>query len=66
MATHSSTLAWKIPWAEKPGRLQAMGSRRVGWEQLTDGLFIFSERLKSFTLVVLNNVAEFVCKYKLL
>ncbi|XP_055285957.1 E3 ubiquitin-protein ligase TRIM13-like [Moschus berezovskii] len=36
------------------------------WEQLTDGLFVFSERLKSFTLVVLNNVAEFVCKYKLL
>ena len=25
MATHSSTLAWKIPWAEKPGRLQSMG-----------------------------------------
>ena len=30
MATHSSTLAWKIPWAEEPGRLQAMGSQRVG------------------------------------
>ena len=30
MATHSSTLAWKIPWAEEPGRLQSMGSRRVG------------------------------------
>ena len=30
MATHSSTLAWKIPWTEKPGRLQSMGSRRVG------------------------------------
>ena len=29
MATHSSTLAWKIPWAEEPGRLQSMGSRRV-------------------------------------
>ena len=29
MATHSSTLAWKIPWTEKPGRLQSMGSRRV-------------------------------------
>ena len=28
MAPHSSTLAWKIPWAEKPGRLQSMGSRR--------------------------------------
>ena len=30
MATHSSTLAWKIPWMEKPGRLQFMGSQRVG------------------------------------
>ena len=30
MATHSSTLAWKITWTEEPGRLQSMGSRRVG------------------------------------
>ena len=30
MATHSSTLAWKIPWMEKPGRLQSMGLQRVG------------------------------------
>ena len=30
MATHSSTLAWKIPQAEEPGRLQAMGSQRIG------------------------------------
>ena len=29
MATHSSTLAWRIPWTEKPGRLQSMGSHRV-------------------------------------
>ena len=29
MATHSSILAWKIPWAEEPGRLQSMGSQRV-------------------------------------
>ena len=29
MATHSSTLAWKIPWMEKPHRLQSMGSQRV-------------------------------------
>ena len=28
MATHSSILAWKTPWTEKPGRLQSMGSRR--------------------------------------
>ena len=30
MATHSSTLAWKIPWTEEPGRLQSMWSQRVG------------------------------------
>ena len=30
MATHSSTLAWQIPWTEEPGRLQPMGSQRVG------------------------------------
>ena len=30
MATHSSTLAWRIPWREQPGRLQSMGSKRVG------------------------------------
>ena len=29
MAVHSSTLAWKIPWTEEPGRLQSMGSQRV-------------------------------------
>ena len=30
MAAHPSTLAWKIPWTEEPGRLQSMGSRRIG------------------------------------
>ena len=30
MATHSSTLAWKIPWMEEPGGLQSMGLQRVG------------------------------------
>ena len=30
MATHSSTLAWRIPWTEEPGRLQSMGLQRVG------------------------------------
>ena len=29
MANHSSTIAWKIPWTEEPGRLQSMGSQRV-------------------------------------
>ena len=32
MGTHSSTLAWKIPWTKEPGMLQSMGSLRVGHE----------------------------------
>ena len=35
MATHSSILAWKIPWTENPGRLQSMGSQRVGHDWAT-------------------------------
>ena len=38
MATHSSTLAWKIPWTEEPDRLQSMGS--LSWTQLSDFTFI--------------------------
>ena len=42
MATHSSTLAWKIPWMEEPGRLQSMGSLRVGHDLATSlSLFTF-------------------------
>ena len=40
--THSSTLAWKIPWTEEPGGLQSMGSQRVGHDQATSlSLFTF-------------------------
>ena len=39
MATHSSTLAWKIPWTEEPGRLQSMGSQSR--TQLSDFTFTF-------------------------
>ena len=39
MAPHSSTLAWKIPWAEEPGRLQSMGLQSQ--TQLSDFTFIF-------------------------
>ena len=35
MATHSSTLAWRIPWREEPGRLQSLGSQRVGHDWTT-------------------------------
>ena len=36
MATYSSILAWRIPWTEEPGRLQSMGSQRVGHNWVTD------------------------------
>ena len=36
MATHSSILAWRIPWTEQPGGLWAMGLQRVGYDQTTD------------------------------
>ena len=43
MAPHSSTLAWKIPWAEEPGRLQSMGSLGVGHDWATSlSLFTFT------------------------
>ena len=41
MATLSSTLAWKIPWMEEPGRLQSMGSQRVGHD-LAASLSLFT------------------------
>src|SRR5574337_449816 len=42
MAPHSSTLAWKTPWMEEPGRLQSMGSLRVGHDRVTSfSLFTF-------------------------
>jgi len=42
MAPHSSTLAWRIPWMEEPGRLQSMGSLRVGYDWATSlSLFTF-------------------------
>ena len=42
MAPHSNTLAWKIPWTEEPGRLQPMGSPRVGHDWVTSlSLFTF-------------------------
>ena len=40
MAAHSSTLAWKIPWTEEPGRLQSMGSQRVRHDWATTCLMV--------------------------
>ena len=43
MTPHSSTLAWKIPWTEEPGRLQSMGS--LSWTRLSDFTFTFTKQL---------------------
>ena len=43
MATHSSTLAWKIPWIEEPGRLQSMGSKRVRHDWATSLYSLWSQ-----------------------
>ena len=49
MAPHSSTLAWKIPWTEEPGRLQSMGSRRVGHHWATSlSLFSFMHQRRKW------------------
>ena len=46
MATHSSVLAWRIPWTVEPGRLQSMGSERVGHNWTTPLSFSFHLPLK--------------------
>ena len=53
MAPQSSTLAWKIPWMEEPGRLQSMGS--LSWTRLSDFTFTLA-----FLLLVFNNKNDFM------
>ena len=63
MATHSSTLAWKIPWMEKPCRLQSMGSQRVGHEwaiSLSLFFYVFTW-LDHLFFLVLNNILFSEC-----
>ena len=54
MATNSSTLAWKIPWTEEPGRLQPMGSQRVR-TRLSDFTFTFSLENSSLGSVIFQS-----------
>ena len=42
MATHSSTLAWRIPWTEDPGRLQSMGLQRAGHSCATNTTYYYT------------------------
>ena len=56
MATHFSTLIWKIPWMEEPGRLQSMGSQRVGHDSATSVLCCFIDYAKVFDCVDHNKL----------
>ena len=56
MTTHSSTLAWKIPWTEEPGRLQSIGSQSVGHDWATS----LSLWLKSNWLQILATSAKYL------
>ena len=44
MATHSSILAWKIPWTEDPGELQSMGSQRVRHDRVAEPALVKQEK----------------------
>ena len=50
MATHSSILAWRIPWIEDPGQLQSMGLQRAGHNQMTN-THIPENLLSTFSLM---------------
>ena len=58
MATHSSTLAWRIPWREEPGRLPSMGSQRVGQDWATSLTHSFHKYIDLVTafLLIFNKI----------
>ena len=60
MTTHSSTLAWRSPWREEPGRLQSTGSQRVRHDWATSFLH-FTEQRTSFPWQVLLKLFQAIC-----
>ena len=67
MATHSSTLAWKIPWTEEPGRLQSMGLQRVGhdWGTSLSLSFFLSLNHQNVFPIPFSHVKTFLFQVKL-
>ena len=55
MATHSSTLAWKIPWIQEPGRLQSVGPQRVGHDWVTSPYLTLPNLLYYPTLISIHD-----------
>ena len=60
MATHSSILAWRIPWTEEPGRLQSIGLKRVRHDWVTNYMYHFTPTLQwnEYCADIKNNVEE--------
>ena len=56
MASHSRTLAWKIPWMEEPPRLQSMGSAK-SWTRLSDFTFTTLNNLTQSTIILTQTSA---------
>ena len=52
METHSSILAWRIPWTEQLGRLQPMGSQRVRHDLVTKTTTVYQMYLKNYLVVI--------------
>ena len=50
MATHSSILSWRIPWTEEAGRLQSLGSQRVGQDLVTEQQEVSKDKITEFKL----------------
>ena len=65
MATHSSILAWKIPWTEEPGGPQSMGSQRVGHDLATKQEHIIAAAI-SLGVFVKSNVVHWYFQLPLL
>ena len=61
MATHSSTLAWRIPWTEEPGGLQSTGLQTVGHNLVTD--FTFHKDIQYIFLLKPNIYIRFVLSF---
>ena len=60
MATHSSILAWRIPWREEPCRLQSMGSQRLGqnWEVNTHSIFLMWQMLNAQRSLIIKQLPK--------
>ena len=63
MATHSSILAWRIPWTEEPGGLQYMGSQRVRHDWVTN-IFVYQSIIKQNNSLLFFQLCKYISRHK--